>query len=85
MIPADTQPPQVLARELSAARERSTAGAAGRERPTKPIPWRERLARYEQADRGRALLDLATSALPYLALSALLLALTAFWVRRRIT
>jgi acyl-lipid omega-6 desaturase (Delta-12 desaturase) len=31
---------------------------------------RERLARYEQPSRVRALLDLATSALPYLALSA---------------
>ncbi len=42
---------------------------AGAERRRDAAAMRERLARYEQADRGRALLDLATSALPYLVLS----------------
>src|SRR5207302_4684733 len=39
-----------------------TAGAEG---SRDPAVLRERLSRYEQANRGRALLDLATSALPY--------------------
>ena len=70
MLPAETQPHLDLARQDAAARVRSTANAAGRERCTTPAFWREALARYEQANRGRALLDIATSALPYVALSA---------------
>jgi omega-6 fatty acid desaturase (delta-12 desaturase) len=68
MIPAETNPHQVPSEQVSAGRSRSTARAAGRNDSTKPASWRETLARYEQANRGRALLDLATSALPYLAL-----------------
>jgi acyl-lipid omega-6 desaturase (Delta-12 desaturase) len=34
--------------------------------------WREGLAPFERPDRGRALLDLVTSVVPYLALSALM-------------
>ena len=35
-----------------------------------PSFWRERLAPYAQADAGRCMLDIATSAVPYLALTA---------------
>jgi omega-6 fatty acid desaturase (delta-12 desaturase) len=70
MVPAQPQLHQAPAQRLAAARVGSTAGAGDRQRSASPAFWRERLARYEQADRGRALLDLATSALPYLALTA---------------
>jgi acyl-lipid omega-6 desaturase (Delta-12 desaturase) len=45
----------------------ATRGAGGR---SHAAVQRELLARYERPDRVRALIDLATSALPYLALSA---------------
>jgi acyl-lipid omega-6 desaturase (Delta-12 desaturase) len=69
MIPAETQPKQGFAHRGRVARVQSTADIGGREQRAKAPFWREGLARYEQADRRRALLDLATSALPYLALS----------------
>jgi len=56
-----------LSMETSALTRRVTAGAGERRNGART---RERLARYEQANRGRALFDLATSALPYLVLSA---------------
>jgi acyl-lipid omega-6 desaturase (Delta-12 desaturase) len=52
---------------MAALTGRITAGADSRRGGG---ALRERLARYERPSRGRALLDLATSALPYLALSA---------------
>ena len=70
MIPAETQPHQDLVRGEPAAGTRMTAHEAGPDGSVKPLPWRHLLARYEQANRGRALLNLATSALPYIALTA---------------
>ncbi len=64
---SDTTPTNRLRIEMPPVTGSITAGAETRRDTT---ALRERLARYEQADRGRALLDLATSALPYLALSA---------------
>ena len=72
MIPADSQPHQDLAQQVSVPHVPSTARTASREPSTRHAAWRERLARYEQAHRGRAFLDLATSALPYVALSVLM-------------
>jgi omega-6 fatty acid desaturase (delta-12 desaturase) len=71
MIPAETQP-HLNAQQDGAVRVRSTADVASPGRPITPAFWRERLARYEQANRGRALLDLATSVLPYVVLSAVM-------------
>ena len=70
MIPAETQPDPDFAEQRVPARVRSSADVASREGSATPAFWREGLARYEQADRRRALLDLATSALPYVVLSA---------------
>jgi len=70
MIPAETQPHQDLVQGVPAADPLLTVSGASRDRSSDPPFWRPVLARYEQADRGRALLNLATSALPYLALSA---------------
>jgi len=71
MLPAETQP-RLNAQQEAAARVRSTSDVASPERSITPAFWREGLARYEQANRGRALLDLATSALPYVVLSAVM-------------
>ncbi|HLH14738.1 MAG TPA: fatty acid desaturase [Solirubrobacteraceae bacterium] len=48
----------------------AAGGAARRPRQPGAARWRELLAPYERPDRARALLDLATSVVPYLALSA---------------
>jgi omega-6 fatty acid desaturase (delta-12 desaturase) len=81
MSPAETQPHQGSRQRDPAARARSSVDAAGGERRTRPALWRERLARYEQANRGRALLDLATSAVPYIALTfAMYVALSVSYV-----
>ena len=73
MSPADTQPHEDLAAHPpSAALVRPPANAAGGDPSMKAAFWREGLARYEQARSGRALLDLATSALPYVALSVVM-------------
>jgi omega-6 fatty acid desaturase (delta-12 desaturase) len=64
---SDTTPIHHLPIEMQPPTGSITAEAEGR-RDAGVL--RERLARYEQANRGRALLDLATSAPPYLALSA---------------
>jgi acyl-lipid omega-6 desaturase (Delta-12 desaturase) len=66
MIPAETQPHRDPAHVASTARKVSG------ELSTTAALRRERLARYEQSNRGRALLDLATSALPYVALTVLM-------------
>jgi omega-6 fatty acid desaturase (delta-12 desaturase) len=50
---------------------RPPAGGSG-DQNTRAALWRDGLARYEQAHGGRALLDLATSALPYLAVSVVM-------------
>jgi acyl-lipid omega-6 desaturase (Delta-12 desaturase) len=71
MIPAETQPHEEIAGRDPAMRVRPTADG-GRAPGSKAAFWRDRLACYEQPHRGRALLDLATSALPYLALSVLM-------------
>jgi len=63
MMPAETQPQQGFAHRGRVARVQSTADIGSREPRSKPPFWREGLARYEQANRPRALLDLATSAL----------------------
>jgi omega-6 fatty acid desaturase (delta-12 desaturase) len=39
---------------------------------TETAPWRQELAPYTQPDRGRSLLDLATSVVPYVGLSVLM-------------
>src|SRR6201987_1627060 len=70
MIPAQTQSPQDLVQGVRPADPPLTGNGASREGGNYPPFWRQVLARYEQADRGRALLNLATSALPYIALSA---------------
>src|SRR5467141_1776227 len=70
MPPAETQP--LNAQQDAAVRVGSTADVASPERSITPAFWRDGLARYEQANRGRALLDLATSALPYVVLSAVM-------------
>src|SRR5437868_4349838 len=70
MIPAQAPPHQDPVRRDHVADPRPTVGGASRDRSNHPPFWRQVLARYEQADRGRALLNLATSALPYIALSA---------------
>ncbi len=44
---------------------------AGRARDGRPF-WRDALAPYEQSRLGRSLIDIATSVVPYLALSALM-------------
>jgi acyl-lipid omega-6 desaturase (Delta-12 desaturase) len=72
MIPAESQPHRDPARRVPAAAVPSTARAASLESSIRPASWRERLARYEQANHGLAALDLATSALPYGALTALM-------------
>jgi acyl-lipid omega-6 desaturase (Delta-12 desaturase) len=72
MIPAETHPHEVSPQDALDARARSSALSAGQEQPAKRVSWREVLSRYEQADDGRALLDLGTSALPYLALCAVM-------------
>ena len=72
MNPAETQPHQDLLKQVPAASVASTARNASREQSASHSFRRERLARYEQAHRGRAFLDLATSALPYVALSVLM-------------
>jgi acyl-lipid omega-6 desaturase (Delta-12 desaturase) len=64
---SETTPTNRLRIEMHPLTGSITAAAEARRDTT---ALRERLARYEQANRGRALLDLATSALPYLALSA---------------
>jgi omega-6 fatty acid desaturase (delta-12 desaturase) len=66
MIPAETNRHEAPAPPQAAARTGSSTAGEG---SIKTGSWREKLARYERAHRGRALLDLATSALPYLALS----------------
>jgi acyl-lipid omega-6 desaturase (Delta-12 desaturase) len=68
MIPVAMQPHENFTRRDSAALGRVPADGDG-EQCTGAAFWRDGLARYEQAHHGRALLDLATSALPYLALS----------------
>jgi acyl-lipid omega-6 desaturase (Delta-12 desaturase) len=72
MIPAETKSHHDLAQEVSGAHPASSARTARREPSTKQASWRAKLGRYEHADHGLALLDLATSALPYVALSALI-------------
>jgi acyl-lipid omega-6 desaturase (Delta-12 desaturase) len=77
MIPAETKPHQDVAKEAFGTHFLSAARGADREPPTKNASamrasWRERLTPYEQTHLGLALLDLATSALPYVALSALI-------------
>jgi omega-6 fatty acid desaturase (delta-12 desaturase) len=77
MIPAETKPHQDVAKQAFGSQLLSTARSANRELPTKNAStmrpsWRERLSPYEQTHLGRALMDLATSALPYVALSALM-------------
>jgi omega-6 fatty acid desaturase (delta-12 desaturase) len=70
MIPVETQTHQNSAQQdLHGGRRPSPALVASVKRPTEPAFWRETLAPYEQANRARALLDLATSVIPYLALS----------------
>ncbi len=64
MIPVEKQPHQ--AKQPAAGH---TGPAVGHERSMNAPFWRESLALYERAHRGRALLGLATSALPYLALT----------------
>jgi omega-6 fatty acid desaturase (delta-12 desaturase) len=49
----------------------ATAVAYGSERAERPA-WKEVIAPYAQPHRGRAVLDIATSVVPYLALSALM-------------
>lgn len=71
-MPAETQPQQDSAQEDPAARARSMVDVARGKRRTELAFWRERLARYEQPNRGRALRDLATSALPYVAFSVVM-------------
>ena len=71
MIPARTQPREEFA-ERPAPQVRSPADGGGQLADTKPAFWREGIARYERADRGRALLDLATSVVPYIALSVVM-------------
>ena len=68
MIPAVMQPDQDFTRQDSAALGRVSADGDG-DQCTGTAFWRDGLARYEQAHHGRALLDLATSVLPYFALS----------------
>jgi acyl-lipid omega-6 desaturase (Delta-12 desaturase) len=72
MMPAETQPQQDFAQQDPAPRARSRVDVVRGERRTEPAFWRRRLSRYEQANRRRALLDLATSALPYAALSVVM-------------
>lgn len=70
MIPAEIQPHEDFARRDSPALMQPPT--SGGEQCTRAAFWRDGLARYEQAHRGRALLDLATSALPYVVLSVLM-------------
>jgi omega-6 fatty acid desaturase (delta-12 desaturase) len=75
MIPAETQARRGLPRQGPADGELSTTDIERADRLTKPVrprSARDVLARYERADGGRALLDVATSVLPYLALSTVM-------------
>ena len=47
------------------------SGSKGRFRSTRPV-WRDSMAPYERPSWGRGLLDLATSVVPYVALSVLM-------------
>jgi omega-6 fatty acid desaturase (delta-12 desaturase) len=76
MIPPVTQTHEDFTGQDSAALLRQPVGDGG-DQSARTAFWRDELARYEQAHHGRALLDLATSALPYLAFSvAMYLALS---------
>jgi omega-6 fatty acid desaturase (delta-12 desaturase) len=77
MVPGDTQPHDDLARRDAATLGRRATEAGGRDGSSTVAFWREGLACYEQPHLGRALLDLATSVVPYVALSfAMYLALS---------
>jgi acyl-lipid omega-6 desaturase (Delta-12 desaturase) len=54
--------------EAATAIGAAPSSLSGKERPT----WREALAPYARAHLGRSLLDIATSVVPYIALSALM-------------
>jgi omega-6 fatty acid desaturase (delta-12 desaturase) len=56
---------------MTATATEPTTPSASEPAALEPSFWRERLAPYAEPDAGRSMLDIATSALPYLALTAL--------------
>ncbi len=69
MIPTETPPAPTAAQQTGAPSRRIATGPRPGTQRADLASWREALAPYAQPRRGRALIDLATSVVPYLALS----------------